>query len=62
MQAPNEAARLQIFSSILAADTLSPDVSMNSLATQTAALVASDLVNLCERARRMAVARLLNAE
>lgn len=37
---------------------LSPDVSLKALATQTAALVAADLVDLVARARVAAVARL----
>lgn len=47
---------------MLASEILSPDVSVKSLAVQTAALVASDLADLCERARKGAVARLLEKQ
>lgn len=47
---------------MLASDILSPDVSVKSLAVQTAALVASDLADLCERARKHAVSRLLEKQ
>lgn len=60
LQAPAEAERLMKLQSMLSGDILSPDVSVKSLAVQTAALVATDLADLCDRARKKgAVARLL---
>ncbi|KDN42210.1 AAA-domain-containing protein [Tilletiaria anomala UBC 951] len=60
-EAPNEAERLEIIQTALGATALSPDVSLKSLATQTAALVASDLSNLAARAKAAAIERLLKA-
>jgi peroxin-6 len=59
IDAPAEAERLALLESMLQMDILSPDVSVKNLAVQTAALVAGDLADLCERARKHAVARLL---
>lgn len=39
--------------------TVAPDVSLSALATQTAALVASDLVDLVNRANLMAIERVM---
>ncbi|ORX98143.1 AAA-domain-containing protein [Basidiobolus meristosporus CBS 931.73] len=50
IEAPNEANRLAILKSLTAKIPLAPDVSISSLATQTAALVAKDLVDLVARA------------
>ncbi|KII88818.1 hypothetical protein PLICRDRAFT_42057 [Plicaturopsis crispa FD-325 SS-3] len=49
-EAPDESNRYEILATLLAGSVLSPDVSLSSLATQTAALVASDLVDLVTRA------------
>ncbi|KAN0065525.1 peroxisomal assembly protein [Thecaphora frezii] len=57
-QAPNEAERLQMLRIALNGAALSPDVDLKSLATQTAALVAADLVNLVSRAKLASVARI----
>lgn len=59
MQAPAEPARLAILRSLTSQDLLAPDVSLRSLAVQTAALVANDLVDLCRRARAAAAERVL---
>ncbi|KAK9720075.1 peroxisomal assembly protein, variant 2 [Basidiobolus ranarum] len=50
IEAPNEATRLSILKTLTAKIPLAPDVSLSSLATQTAALVAKDLVDLVARA------------
>ncbi|KAI7904380.1 P-loop containing nucleoside triphosphate hydrolase protein [Cokeromyces recurvatus] len=50
MGAPDEKTRLQILSNLLHESPLAPDVFLPSLATQTAALVAKDLVDLVSRA------------
>lgn len=50
-QAPNESERYEILNCLLTNITLAPDVSLFRLATQTAALVASDLVDLVSRAK-----------
>ncbi|KAG0050446.1 peroxisomal assembly protein [Gryganskiella cystojenkinii] len=55
--APNEAQRLAILKNLTATTPLGPDVSLNSLATQTAALVAKDLVDLTGRAGLVAIDR-----
>lgn len=59
LQAPAEAERLSMLQDMLAADCLAADVSIKSLAVQTAALVAGDLVDLCNRARVTATQRLV---
>ncbi|MCO5598679.1 hypothetical protein L7F22_052777 [Adiantum nelumboides] len=56
-EAPNEAERRAILDTCLRDSTLSVDVSLKSMATQTAALVASDLVDLVGRARMAAIER-----
>ncbi|KAF8892676.1 AAA-domain-containing protein [Infundibulicybe gibba] len=56
-EAPSEGQRREILDSILNRDMLASDVSISSIATQTAALVASDLVNLVARARHASVER-----
>ncbi|KAG0308529.1 peroxisomal assembly protein [Dissophora globulifera] len=55
--APNEAQRLSILKNLTVTTPLGPDVSLNSLATQTAALVAKDLVDLTGRAGLVAIDR-----
>lgn len=55
--APNEAERREILEIALTDAILSPDVDVKNLATQTAALVAADLVDLVSRARYASVAR-----
>ncbi|GJJ75905.1 peroxin-6 [Entomortierella parvispora] len=55
--APNEAQRLAILKNLTSTTPLGPDVSLNSLATQTAALVAKDLVDLTGRAGLVAIDR-----
>ncbi|KAF9433760.1 peroxisomal assembly protein [Entomortierella beljakovae] len=57
MDAPNEAQRLAILKNLTVSTPLGPDVSLNSLATQTAALVAKDLVDLSGRAGLVAIDR-----
>ncbi|KAG0096415.1 peroxisomal assembly protein [Podila epicladia] len=55
--APNEAQRLAILQNLTLTTPLGPDVSLKSLATQTAALVAKDLVDLAGRAGLVAIDR-----
>ncbi|KAI3486163.1 hypothetical protein L1887_50304 [Cichorium endivia] len=55
--APNEAERRAMLELTLADTVLGPDVDLKNLATQTAALVAADLVNLASRSRLMSVHR-----
>ncbi|KAF9929614.1 peroxisomal assembly protein [Linnemannia zychae] len=55
--APDEAQRLAILKNLTSTTPLGPDVSLNSLATQTAALVAKDLVDLTGRAGLVAIDR-----
>jgi len=55
--APIESQRLAILKNLTVATPLGPDVSLNSLATQTAALVAKDLVDLVGRAGLVAIDR-----
>ncbi|PWY98849.1 AAA-domain-containing protein [Testicularia cyperi] len=59
--APNEAERREILEIALKGTTLSPDVDVKNLATQTAALVAADLVDLLSRARFASVVRVRKA-
>lgn len=54
---PAEAERAAILLNLVRSSTLAPDVSVKSLATQTAALVAADLVDLVQRARSASVQR-----
>ncbi|EIN07593.1 AAA-domain-containing protein [Punctularia strigosozonata HHB-11173 SS5] len=57
MEAPDESERFEILRSCLSNHAVAPDVSINELATQTAALVASDLVDLVSKAKSNAVDR-----
>jgi peroxin-6 len=61
IEAPAEAIRLQMLSSLTEKSPLAPDVSLSSLATQTAALVAKDLVDLVARTGVMAMNRVHTA-
>ncbi|KIJ27843.1 hypothetical protein M422DRAFT_235875 [Sphaerobolus stellatus SS14] len=56
-EVPNETERLTIINNLLANVSLSPDISLKNIATQTAAMVASDLVNLIELAQSTALKR-----
>ncbi|KAI8070405.1 P-loop containing nucleoside triphosphate hydrolase protein [Gongronella butleri] len=58
MEAPDEASRLSILSNLIQDCPLAPDVSLPSLATQTAALVAKDLVDLVARTGVLALQRI----
>ncbi|KAE8233222.1 hypothetical protein CF326_g1733 [Tilletia indica] len=58
ISAPNEAERLEILQTAVKGTAIYPDVSLKSMATQTAALVAADLVDLVGRAKLAAMARL----
>ncbi|KAJ8699681.1 peroxisomal assembly protein [Pleurotus ostreatus] len=57
-EAPNEAERYEILNGLLDGAILAPDVSLASIATQTAALVASDLASLVARARHVSLQNL----
>jgi peroxin-6 len=61
LQAPDEAERLKILSTILSGTAVAPDVDLRLLATKTAALVAADLVDLIRRAQNVAVQRTITA-
>ncbi|KAJ8515523.1 hypothetical protein ONZ45_g7081 [Pleurotus djamor] len=54
-EAPDEAQRFEILNTLLDGTQLAPDVSLPSIATQTAALVAADLVGLVSRARQISL-------
>ncbi|KAL0947238.1 hypothetical protein HGRIS_013359 [Hohenbuehelia grisea] len=56
-EAPAELERFEILQTLLAHTAVAPDVSLASLATQTAALVAADLVSLVDRAHLVALGR-----
>ncbi|KAG7452765.1 AAA-domain-containing protein [Guyanagaster necrorhizus] len=56
-EAPNEVERYDILQSQLASKVVAPDVSVSALATQTAALVAGDLVDLVVRAEAASIER-----
>ncbi|KAK0459470.1 AAA-domain-containing protein [Desarmillaria tabescens] len=56
-EAPNEVERYEILQSQLAGKVVAPDVSVSALATQTAALVAGDLVDLVVRAEAASIER-----
>ncbi|KAF8078217.1 AAA-domain-containing protein [Lyophyllum atratum] len=60
-EAPGEEERYEILRCSLVDYILSADVSLRSLATQTAALVASDLVDLVARARFASIERVISA-
>ena len=55
--APDEKARLHILTNVLHNSPLAPDISLGNLATQTAALVAKDLVDLVGRAGVLSLQR-----
>lgn len=59
VQAPGEMERLEILKCSLDGTALAPDVSLPSLATHTAALVASDLVDLVSRAKYASIERVI---
>ncbi|KWU43793.1 AAA-domain-containing protein [Rhodotorula sp. JG-1b] len=59
LEAPGEPERLAILRSLTASDLIAPDASLRALAVQTAALVATDLVDLVRRARSAAVERVM---
>ncbi|GAA5889484.1 hypothetical protein JCM5296_005959 [Sporobolomyces johnsonii] len=59
LEAPGEPERLAILKNLTKGDHLAPDVALRSLAVQTAALVANDLVDLVRRARAAAAERVL---
>ncbi|GAA5990325.1 hypothetical protein JCM10908_007319 [Rhodotorula pacifica] len=59
LEAPGEPERLAILRRLTAGDLIAPDVSLRALAVQTAALVATDLVDLVRRARSAAVERVM---
>jgi peroxin-6 len=61
IEAPAEAIRLQMLESLTEKSPLAPDVSLQSLATQTAALVSKDLVDLVGRTGVMALNRVHKA-
>ncbi|KAF8334192.1 P-loop containing nucleoside triphosphate hydrolase protein [Cantharellus anzutake] len=56
-ESPNEAERLEILHTLLQSFTCTPDVNIKSLASQTAALVARDLVDLVQRAQLKSLQR-----
>ncbi|CAG8479542.1 3558_t:CDS:10, partial [Acaulospora colombiana] len=56
-EAPDEPSRLEILENLTRETPVAPDVSLSSLATQTAALVAKDLVDLVARAGLAALER-----
>ncbi|KAH9458749.1 hypothetical protein Pst134EA_018906 [Puccinia striiformis f. sp. tritici] len=57
IEAPSEAERLEIIKELFQKDLLAPDVSLKSMALETAGLVANDLVHLVTQARMAAVTR-----
>ncbi|KAG8958992.1 peroxisomal assembly protein [Tulasnella sp. 419] len=60
-EVPNEPERLDILTSLLQKEPLAPDVSLPSIATQTAALVAGDMVDLVSRAKMASIERALKS-
>ncbi|KAJ7231442.1 P-loop containing nucleoside triphosphate hydrolase protein [Mycena haematopus] len=56
-EAPNETERLESLQALLTGTVLAPDVSLPKLATETAALVAGDLVSLVQRAEAVSIER-----
>lgn len=60
-QAPGEAERSAILSSLLSSKQLAPDVSIIDLARQTAAFVAGDLASLVIRTSYAAITRVVQA-
>jgi len=61
LQAPDEEERLQILHELLRDSPLALDVKIESIATQTAALVAADLVDLVVRVRTAVTNRIADA-
>ena len=61
LQAPDEEERLQILRELLSDSPLALDVKIESIATQTAGLVASDLVDLVVRVQTAAADRVTDA-
>ncbi|KAF6764934.1 P-loop containing nucleoside triphosphate hydrolase protein [Ephemerocybe angulata] len=59
LEVPDERTRHGILSTLLRNASLASDVSISELATQTAALVAADLVDLVARSRMLALERVL---
>lgn len=57
-QVPGEAQRLSILKTLLKNRPLAPDVSLGAIATQTAALVLDDIVDLVIQAQKNAVERI----
>ena len=60
IEAPGEPERLAILQNLTRSEHLAPDVALRSLAVQTAALVANDLVDLVRRAKAAAAERVLS--
>ncbi|KAJ7470448.1 P-loop containing nucleoside triphosphate hydrolase protein [Mycena latifolia] len=56
-QAPNEAERHEMLQSLVTGVVLAPDASLSKLATETAALVAADIVSLVQRAESISIER-----
>lgn len=61
IEAPNEAERAEILAAAAQGSHLSPDANLKDVATQTAALVAADLVDLVGRARLASIERVKKA-
>lgn len=61
IEAPNEAERWEILQAAAKDSHLSPDANLKDVATQTAALVAADLVDLLSRARLASIERIRKA-
>ncbi|KAI9491641.1 P-loop containing nucleoside triphosphate hydrolase protein [Zychaea mexicana] len=61
VEAPDEKARLQILQNLTHDSPIAPDVSLSALATQTAALVGKDLVDLVARSGVLALQRINKA-
>ncbi|GAA6007485.1 hypothetical protein JCM11491_004179 [Sporobolomyces phaffii] len=59
IEAPGEPERLAILQHLTRSEHLAPDVALRSLAVQTAALVANDLVDLVRRAKTAAAERVV---
>lgn len=60
-QAPNELERYESLDILLADSTVACDVSLSTLAAQTAALVPLDLVDLVDRVRLISIERVMDA-
>ena len=61
LQAPDEEERLQILCELLSNSPLALDVKIESIATQTTGLMASDLVKLVVQVQTAAADRVTNA-